>query len=78
MLRPYQGQGLGASVIGEVLRQHPGRWSVSSLQRNPFTRHFWEYVLPRHTRAPLVASPDETRPDVTHFTFEVSIPSARA
>ncbi|WP_268806667.1 GNAT family N-acetyltransferase [Deinococcus aerius] len=78
VLRPYQGQGLGAALIGEVLRRHPGRWSVASLQRNPFTHHFWEYVLPRHAAAPPVSEPDETRPEVTHFTFEVSIPAARA
>jgi predicted acetyltransferase/DNA-binding MarR family transcriptional regulator len=71
VLRAYRGRGLSAVLAGEVLRARPGPWSVAHLPQNAYARHFWEHVLPRHAVHPPQLRPDEHRPGVWHFEFEV-------
>lgn len=71
VLRAYRGRGLGAALAGEVLRAHPGRWTVPHLPQNLHARHFWAHVLPGHALTPPAHAPDDARPGVWQFHLEV-------
>lgn len=46
MLRKYRRAGLGAKAAREVLRLHPGRWSISQLATNRPATEFWRRAIP--------------------------------
>lgn len=72
VLRVYRGQGLGAALAGEVLRAHPGRWSVAHLPQNLGAIRFWDRVLPRHARHVPERRESPARPGVWQYQFEVA------
>ncbi|MEZ6006120.1 MAG: GNAT family N-acetyltransferase [Planctomycetota bacterium] len=45
MAEPFRGQGFGRKAVHELLKEHPGSWSVDVHPANPGALRFWEVAL---------------------------------
>jgi predicted acetyltransferase/DNA-binding MarR family transcriptional regulator len=76
VLRAYRGRGVGAALAGQVLRAHPGRWSVAHLPQNLSAIRFWDRVLPRHATAAPLRRENPASPGVWQYELEVPADTA--
>ena len=46
ILRGYRGRGFGTAAARRILREHPGEWRITEVERNAPAISFWRSVLP--------------------------------